>query len=47
MYELSQHDDIQKKAREEVKKVLQKHKNKLTYESVNDMRYLEQCIEGN
>lgn len=46
MYELSVNEDIQAKARESVKDVLKKHGNKLTYESVNEMDYLEQCVNG-
>lgn len=47
MYELSLHEDIQKKARKEVQEVLKKHGGELTYESVNEMQYLEQVINGN
>jgi cytochrome P450 family 6 len=46
MYELSVNEDIQDKARESVKDALEKHGNKLTYESVNEMDYLEQCVNG-
>ncbi|KAG4072089.1 hypothetical protein HA402_015588 [Bradysia odoriphaga] len=44
MYELSINEDIQRKARESVIKVLEKHGNEYTYEAVNDMEYVEQCI---
>lgn len=44
MYELSINQDIQKKARDSVQQVLKKHGNNLTYESINEMDYLEQCI---
>lgn len=46
MYELAIHEDIQRKARESVNEVLRKHGNKLTYEAVNDMQFLEQCVNG-
>lgn len=46
MYELSINTDIQRKARDSVKGVLKKHGNKLTYEAVNEMQYLEQCVNG-
>jgi len=44
MYELSINDEIQRKARESVIKVLEKHGNEYTYEAVNEMDYIEQCI---
>lgn len=44
MYELAIEEHIQKKVRESVQKVLKKHENKLTYESVSEMDYLEQCV---
>lgn len=46
IYELSQNQEIQSKARESVKKVLEKHNNKMTYETCSEMHYLEQCING-
>lgn len=45
MYELAVNQDIQRKARESVNKVLEKHNNQFNYDSVNDMDYLEQCID--
>jgi len=44
MYELSINVDTQKKARESAKEVLKKHGNNFTYEAVNDMDYIEQCV---
>lgn len=44
MYELSLSEDIQRKARESTIKVLEKHGNEFTYECVNDMEYIEQCL---
>ncbi len=44
MYELSINEEIQSKARESAIKVLEKHGNQYTYESVNEMDYIEQCI---
>jgi hypothetical protein len=47
MYELAVNENFQKKARESVQRVLKKHGNILNYESVSEMDYLEQCINGN
>lgn len=46
MYELSQSDEIQRKARKSVQDALKNHGNNFTYESINEMQYLEQCING-
>lgn len=46
IYELSQHEGIQIKARDSIKAVLKKHGNKLTYAAVQEMQYLDQCING-
>lgn len=46
MYELAVNEDIQKKVRESVKDVLRRNKNQLNYESIGEMHYLEQCING-
>jgi cytochrome P450 family 6 len=46
IYELSQHEDIQKKARESIRKVLKEHDGEFTYEAVNEMQYVEQCVNG-
>lgn len=44
MYELSINEDIQEKAREDVRRALEKHNGELTYDAIGDMDYLEQCI---
>lgn len=46
LYELSQHPEIQQKARETVRKVLEKFDGNFTYEAVNEMQYVEQCAKG-
>lgn len=43
MYELSLNKEIQEKARQDVKRAIQKHGG-MTYESISDMKYLDQCI---
>lgn len=45
MFELSVNEEIQKKARESVHKALNNHGG-LTYEALNEMQYLQQCISG-
>lgn len=44
LYELARHPDIQQKVRNEIGQVLQKHSNKITYESLSEMKYLMQVI---
>lgn len=46
IYELAKNPEIQEKAFEEIIKVLEKHDGKLTYDSVADMNYMEQCLNG-
>ncbi|XP_049825475.1 cytochrome P450 6a8-like [Aethina tumida] len=44
LYELSTRPDLQQKIRNEIHEVLEKHDNKLTYEAIKDMTYLEQVL---
>ncbi|XP_023311318.1 probable cytochrome P450 6a20 [Anoplophora glabripennis] len=44
LFELAVHQDIQEKLRDEINEVLAKHEGKLTYDSLSDMKYLEQVI---
>ena len=46
MYELSLHQDIQDRLREETDVVLQKHDGKLTYEGIQEMEYLDKVVSG-
>lgn len=46
LHELSENLDIQESVRKEIEEVLAKHDGKITYEALNEMRYLEQCING-
>lgn len=45
LYELCLNTEIQRKVREEISRILIKQKA-LTYEGVNEMKYLEMCIMG-
>jgi cytochrome P450 family 6 len=47
MYELSLHQDIQERVREEIDVVLKKHDGKITYEAIQDMEYLDKVVAGN
>ncbi|GAB0100091.1 Cytochrome P450 [Sergentomyia squamirostris] len=44
LHQLSVHEDVQEKAREEVRRILEKHDGKLTYEAVMEMEYLSQIV---
>ncbi|XP_019866120.1 probable cytochrome P450 6a13 [Aethina tumida] len=44
LFELSTRPEIQQKIRDEIHGVLEKHDNKLTYEAIKDMTYLEQVL---
>lgn len=46
LYELSKQPEYQRRLREEINTVLAKHDNKLTYEAVMEMKYLECVVDG-
>lgn len=46
LLELSQNSDVQDKLREQINSVLKKHHNKITYEAINEMEYLEKVVSG-
>lgn len=46
LYNLALHLDIQEKLRNEIKTVIEKHDNKITYEAMNEMKYLSMVIDG-
>ncbi|XP_050350236.1 cytochrome P450 6B6-like isoform X2 [Nymphalis io] len=41
LHELAHHPDIQNKVQEEIDRVLKKHDNKLSYDAIKEMHYLE------
>ncbi|XP_047370378.1 cytochrome P450 6a2-like [Vespa velutina] len=43
-FELSIHNEIQEKVRNEIRDVLDKHQGEITYDSLNEMTYLDQVI---
>lgn len=44
LHEFSQNQEIQEKARRNIQEVLTRYDGKITYEALNEMTYLEQCI---
>jgi cytochrome P450 family 6 len=44
LYELSKHPELQDKVREEVNTVLAKHEGKITYDAIQEMKYMDQVI---
>lgn len=46
LYELSKATDIQCKVHREIDAILSKYDGKLTYDALNEMKYLECCIDG-
>lgn len=46
LFELSQNQTVQDKARDSVRKVLEKHEGLFTYEAMMEMSYIENCISG-
>lgn len=47
LYELAKNPNIQKKVQQEIDEVKQKYNGQLCYDAVNEMKYLEMCIDGN
>ena len=46
LFELSRKPELQKRLQDEIDDVLAKYDNAITYESINDMPFLEMCIKG-
>jgi len=46
LYELARHPEIQQSLREEISQVLSKHDGKLTYDSIQNMSYLDRVVSG-
>lgn len=47
LYALALNQDKQEKLRNEIKTVLAKNKGELTYEGMQEMKYLQMVIDGN
>ena len=46
LFEMSQNQEVQDKARESVRKVLEKHDGVFSYEAMMEMTYVENCVSG-
>jgi cytochrome P450 family 6 len=46
LYELALHPEIQQSVRAEIVQVMSKHGGKLTYDSIQDMSYLDRVVSG-
>lgn len=46
LYELALNPEIQETLREEIQSSLKRHDNKLTYESMLELKYLQMVIDG-
>lgn len=46
LYALAENEEVQQMAREEVRSVLEDHGGELTYEALQQMKYLEKVLEG-
>lgn len=46
LYNLALHEDIQERLREDVKKAIARHGEKVSYEAVGEMKYLQMVIDG-
>lgn len=47
LFELSRQPDLQRRLQDEIDTVLDKHGGAITYESINDMPFLDACVKGN
>lgn len=47
LFELAQNQEIQHKARKTVENALVNHNGEMNYEAINEMTYLDHCIDGN
>lgn len=46
LYELAKNYDIQQRVHNEIDRVLAQHNGQITYESISEMKFLDQCIDG-
>lgn len=46
MYELARNPECQRKVQEEIDAISKKYNGEITYDSLAEMKYLENCIDG-
>ncbi|KAJ8940733.1 hypothetical protein NQ318_005484 [Aromia moschata] len=46
LFELANHQDLQERVREELSTILAKHNNQMTYDSLSELKYMKQVIDG-
>lgn len=46
LFELSRNPELMQRLHEEVDEVLERHNNEISYESINEMTHLENCVLG-
>lgn len=47
LYELSIHPELQNRVREELIRVLKKYNDKMCYDSIGELEFMQQVIDGN
>jgi cytochrome P450 family 6 len=45
LYELTQNEELMKRAQEDIKSTLERHQGEFTYESIMDMKFIDLCIK--
>jgi cytochrome P450 family 6 len=45
LYELTQNEELMKRAQEDIKVTLEQHNGELTYESIMDMKFIDLCVK--
>lgn len=46
LYEIAKNPEIQQKVHDEIDEVLARYNGQLTYEAINDLKYMDACIDG-
>lgn len=46
LYSIAKHPDIQQKVHAEIDRVLAQNNGELSYDSINELKYLECCFDG-
>ena len=45
LYEITQNEELMRRAQEDIKLTLEKHDGELTYESIMDMKFIDLCVK--